>query len=75
MRIITNNYIIDSVELLGIVYAVKAKKKNQSPNGAGLSADAVPLIKGSSDISIAVFFGIVKCYFAGDYFCGKWAVY
>ena len=63
-RIIVNNYEVQKIEPLDVVYAVRTKKKNQSPNGAGFASKETPLSKGSSKISISDFLDIVKDNFA-----------
>lgn len=47
-----------------MLYAVNAKKKNQSSNEAELPADAAPPIKGSSSVRIADLLEIVKDNFS-----------
>ncbi|MDD6484212.1 MAG: DEAD/DEAH box helicase family protein [Clostridiales bacterium] len=59
-RIVVNNHSVDEIEVLDVLYAVNAKKKNQSSNEAELPANAVPPIKGSSTISIPDLLAIVK---------------
>ncbi len=63
-RIIVNNYEVQKIEPLDVVYAVRTKKKNQSPNGAGFASKETPLSKGSSKISVSDFLDIVKDNFA-----------
>lgn len=63
-RIIVNNYEVQKIEPLDVVYAVRTKKKNQSPNGAGFASKETPLSKGSSEISVSDFLDIVKENFA-----------
>ena len=63
-RIIVNEYSVEEIDVLDVLYAVNAKKKNQSPNGAGLSAEAVPLIKGPSTIKVSELLNLVKENFA-----------
>ena len=63
-RIIVNNYEVQKIEPLDVVYAVRTKKKNQSPNGAGFASKETPLSKGSSETSVSDFLDIVKDNFA-----------
>lgn len=63
-RIIVNNYEVQKIEPLDVVYAGRTKKKNQSPNGAGFASKETPLSKGSSKISVSDFLDIVKDNFA-----------
>lgn len=61
VRVIISQYsTVEEVEVLDVLYAVNAKKKNQSSNEAELPADAVPPIKGSSTISISDLLEVVK---------------
>lgn len=65
-RIVVNQFEVDEVEVLDVLYAVNAKreKKNQSPNGARLPANAVPTIKGSSStVTVAELLNVVKNFF------------
>lgn len=65
VRVVVNKHsTVEEVEVLDVLYAVNAKKKNQSSNEAELPADAVPPIKGSSTISIADLLEIVKDNFS-----------
>lgn len=61
IRAVVNKYATsEEIESLDVLYAVNAKKKNQSSNEAELPANAVPPIKGSSTISIADLLELVK---------------
>lgn len=63
-RIVVNNFSVDDIEVLDILYAVNAKKKSQSPYGAGSTKNLVPLIKDSSTIKVSDFLDIVKNNFS-----------
>ena len=70
VRVVVNKHsTVEEVEVLDVLYAVNAKKKNQSSNEAELPADAVPPIKGSSTISIADLLEIVKGQMGTYIFC------
>ena len=61
VRVVVNQYsTVEEVEVLDVLYAANAKKKNQSSNQAELPADAVPPIKGSSVIRISNLLELVK---------------
>ena len=64
VRIVVNNYAVDDVEILDVLYAVNAKKKSQFSNETELPANAVPPIKDSSTISIADLLETVKDKFS-----------
>ncbi len=59
-RTAVSNYQVDEIEVLDVLYAVNAKKKNQSSNEAGFTDKSAPLIKGSSTISISNLLELVK---------------
>ncbi len=61
VRVVVNQYsAVEEVEALDVLYAVNAKKKNQSSNEAGFTDKSAPLIKGSSVISISNLLELVK---------------
>ena len=64
VRIIVNNYAVDNVEILDVLYAVNAKKKGQFSNETELPANAVPPIKDPSTISVADLIEAVKDNFS-----------
>lgn len=65
VRVVINKHAtVEDVEVLDVLYAVNAKKKNQSSNEAELPATAVPPIKGSSTISIPDLLEVVKDSFS-----------
>ncbi len=65
VRVVISQYsVVEEVEVLDALYAINAKKKNQSSNEAELPASAVPPIKGSSTISISNLLELVNGEFS-----------
>lgn len=60
---VINNYSVDDVEVLDVLYAVNAKRRTSPQTRQGIVENPTPLIKGSSKISVADFLDIVKDYF------------
>ena len=63
-RVVVNNFSVDEVEVLDVLYAVNAKRRASSQMRQGFTENSAPLIKGSSKISIAELLNLVKDNFS-----------
>ena len=59
-RVVVNNFKIDDIEVLDVLYAAKTKRRTSPQMRQGIVENSTPLIKGSSTISIADLLEIVK---------------
>ena len=60
VRVVVNNFAVDDVEVLSVLYAVNAKRRTSLRTEQGVAENSAPLIKGSSIMSVAELLELVK---------------